>query len=106
MTTSIQSNQFKDMQRVNMVLNSCALQSADEAAPKSFYVAGHIEGGHFVASSSVIGTGELASTGRPGWLELGSGKFYSMETPRAPSSPYVNGYMTNEGFAPSTLTVH
>lgn len=77
-----------------------------EQEPSSFYVKGHLENGRFIVESQVLGAGQLASSGRPGWMELPSGEFFSQEVMRGVISPYVNGFMTNNGFVPSSREVH
>jgi hypothetical protein len=105
MSASSQAHQFKDKQSVYFVLKNGTMCSSDEPTPKTFYVVGHIEDGRFMADSDVKGDGELGQSGRPGWLEIPTGQFYSQETPRAVMSPYVNGYMTDAGFVPSSTRV-
>jgi len=79
----------------------------DAAAPNSgFHVAGALEGEIFLATGDVLGDGELATFGSPGWLELATGVFQSDRVARAPFPPFVRGYRDDEGrFTPSTRTV-
>ena len=105
MGSSNQLNQFKNGDVVFFILKNGSICSGKEPAPKTFYVKGHVDGGHFVAEGDVQGDGSFASAGRPGWIEIPSGQFYSMETARGVVSPYVNGYMTDGGFVPSSKMV-
>src|SRR5688572_8196119 len=86
--------------------NQVVCPANPNAVPKTFYVKGHVSQERFVPASQVMGEGNLDSkAGAPGWLELGTGHFYSMQTARAPKSPFVRGHMTKSGFTPSSRLV-
>ena len=93
-------------QSVFFVLSTGKIQPASEPSPASFHIKGHFSGGRFIVESQVLGSGILASSGRPGWMEIPSGQFYSQEVMRGQTPPYINGYMTEEGFIPSSRQVH
>lgn len=79
----------------------------DAAAPSSgFHVTGDVEGQVFLPKGDVLGDGELATFGSPGWMELAGGVFQSDRVAREPFPPYVRGFRDDDGrFAPSTRTV-
>lgn len=74
--------------------------------PHNFYIKGVIEGGEFHPKSEVLGVGDLAREGRYGWLELNSGEFFPMESDKKAITPFVKGFMTNQGFKPSSREVY
>lgn len=73
--------------------------------PQEFYVIGNIVDNTFVPTSKVLGQGELATTGRKGWLELNSKKFFPEETANRAITPFIQGYMTETGFIPSSREI-
>ena len=88
---------------VYYILKNSTIAEKNDSVPNSFYLIGHMENGQFILDENrVLGEGKLAKAGRPGWLEINSNQFYSQETPRSVTSPYIKGYMTEEGFIPST----
>ncbi len=108
MPSQNQVSQFQEQQTVFFILKNgsmCATKNGLD--PKTFYVKGRMENGQFIVDtqSGVQGDGDLNISGRPGWLEIGGGQFFSQETGKAPTSPYVNGYMTDEGFMPSSKAI-
>lgn len=72
---------------------------------EGFYVRGHKHDGDFTPHGEVMGSGELGTAGQPGWMELSSGQFHPMHAAQSPKSPYVNGFMTSNGFVPSTREI-
>lgn len=95
-----------DGQPATLVLRSGRLQAPGLEVPGGFYVPGRMEHGGFVPDGTVEGGGELAAEGgQSGWLELSNGAFVPAQTSRPPFPPYVNGFLTAEGFVPSTRTV-
>ena len=101
--------QFNNGDTVFFVLKNGSYCPTTNLTPSSFYVAGHVSDKHFVPDGrQIIGDGHLAEAGHgmPGWYELGSGNFYPMQTARSPTSPYINGFMTSEGFMPSSREIH
>lgn len=89
------------------VLKDSTILSETDSVPDSFYLVGHMENGRFILDQNrVLGEGKFAKEGRPGWLEISNNQFYSQETPRSVTSPYIKGYMTTVGFVPSTEFVH
>jgi hypothetical protein len=73
---------------------------------QNFYVLGHREGERFLPKGQVMGEGNLATEGTPGWFELSSGTFFRQQTAQAPVSPYVVGFMTSKGFVPSRREIY
>jgi len=105
----VSASAFKNGDEVFFVLKNGNMCSAKEAQPSGFFVKGQIREQQFVpVGNEIIGDGNLAEAGHgmPGWYELNNGKFYAMQTARAPTSPYVNGFMTSEGFLPSSRQIH
>lgn len=80
-------------------------QSVLSSAPDGFYVKGIMENGRFNATSNVLGLGQLATSGRYGWVELNSGEFFPMESDQKANTPFVKGYITKDGFIPSEREV-
>lgn len=104
MTSKTQN--FSDGTELFFVLKDQSVISAQKAeVPKSFYVKGILENGRFKVTSNVLGLGELATSGRYVWLELGSGEFFPMESDQKANTPFVKGYVTKEGFVPSEREV-
>jgi hypothetical protein len=103
-----QISQFQDKQTVFFILKNGAMcTTKDNFDPETLYVKGSMENGQFIVDvkNGVQGDGPLSQSGRQGWLEICSGEFFPDETGKAPVSPYVNGYMTNEGFIPSSKII-
>lgn len=73
--------------------------------PQDFYITGTIIDGNFVVNGKIQGTGSLGAAGRKGWLELNTNEFFPEESGRRAISPFVQGYMTDNGFVPSTREV-
>lgn len=98
---------WPDNTDVFFVLNSQEIILAQKQVPNSFYVAGIIRNNEFVSKSQVLGIGELAQSGsgRYGWLELTSKEFNPMESSKKAVTPFVKGYVTKEGFVPSSRTI-
>ena len=91
---------------VFFVISSGEIQPISDTPPSSFHIRGHFSDGRFIVDSQILGANTLASSGRPGWMEIPSGQFYSQETMRGVTPPYINGYMTEKGFVPSSREVH
>jgi hypothetical protein len=96
---------FSENQAVNLVLANAELRAADEGAPSSFYVAGHILNGAFAPDSGVLGDGAFEAQGTKGWLELANGRFHSDLEGVGRTSPFVFGVKTSQGFVPSSRKV-
>ena len=91
--------------KIYLISNS-QLQEVDQESLGRFYVKGRFENGQFFISGLIVGDAELATQGIPGWFELSAQKFYSQQTAQAPVSPYVVGYMTDQGFVPSRREIY
>jgi hypothetical protein len=78
---------------------------AEKTPPTGFYVKGTFQNKKFKPTSQILGIGELATSGRYGWLELNSKEFFPMESDRKAESPFVKGYMMPQGFVPSVREV-
>lgn len=96
---------LSDNTEVFFILNTQEIVPAQKQVPSSFYVTGIIKNSEFINKSQVLGTGELATDGRYGWLELKSKKFNPMESAKKAITPFVKGYLTKEGFIPSSREV-
>lgn len=99
------SNDLKDGASVYLDLSTLHVVPMVDQVPSGFYVVGVLSQGLFVPKSDVLGEGDFASQGQAGWLELASGKFYSLQTGRAPQSPYINGFLAGAGFVPSSTQI-
>ena len=86
---------------VLFILRSQSVKKRDSEIPLDFYVLGKIADGQFISTSDVLGQGDLANSGRKGWLELNSKEFFPEESGRRAQTPFVSGYMTDKGFLPS-----
>ncbi len=102
---NIAANSISDGTEVFFMLHDQKVLAAQKEAPKGFYVKGIMEGGRYVPSSGVLGIGELAKAGRYGWLELNSREFFPMESDQRANTPFVKGYITDQGFVPSEREV-
>lgn len=100
-----QENVLQDGTEVFFILRNQQVTQVQKLPPDSFYVKGIIENGDFIPKSTVLGTGELATTGRYGWLELTTGEFVPMESGKKAVTPFTKGYMTDAGFIPSVRDV-
>jgi hypothetical protein len=78
---------------------------AEKSPPEGFYIKGLLNNKKFKPTSQVLGIGELATSGRYGWLELNSQEFHPMESEKKAMTPFVKGYMTPQGFLPSLREV-
>ena len=76
-----------------------------KSKPEGFYIKGTIHAGKFHPTSEVLGIGELATKGRYGWLELNSRIFFPMESDQKANTPFIKGYLTDDGFVPSLREV-
>ncbi len=75
--------------------------------PGGEYVRGSVIEGEFVPDGDVEGRPAATSDGgRPGYLELGPGTFMGQQEARKPRPPYLEGRLTDEGFIPSSRSVH
>jgi hypothetical protein len=90
---------------VFFILRNQQITEVHKETPEDFYIKGLIEDGGFIPKSNVLGIGELARSGRYGWLELISKEFYPMESDKKANTPFVKGYMTDQGFVPSMREV-
>jgi hypothetical protein len=91
---------------VFFLLHNQKIIEAQKYPPEGFYIRGIIDERKFVPKSTVLGAGELAKSGRFGWLELNSRKFHVMESDKKALTPFVKGYMTDHGFMPSIRDVY
>lgn len=96
---------WQENTEVFFILRNQQMEEVQKNVPSSFYVKGIITNGEFIPKSGVLGIGELATSGRYGWLELKSKEFYPMESDRKVITPFVKGYMTDNGFVPSVREV-
>lgn len=96
---------LQDGSEVFFILLNQQFVAAQKQTPESFYIKGVIEHGEFTPKSEILGIGELAKSGRHGWLELSSREFFPMESGRKATTPFVKGYMQDAGFVPSIRTV-
>lgn len=98
---------WPDNTEVYFILNNQEVVLAQKSVPTSFYVAGVIKNGEFVNKSQVLGHGDLATSGRYGWLELTSKEFNPMESSKKAITPFVKGYLTKNGeFIPSSRDIY
>lgn len=97
---------LEDGSEAFFILLDQSIVEAHKQTPEHLYIKGVIEGGRFSPKSEILGVGDLAKEGRYGWLELSSKQFYPMESDKRAITPFVKGYMTQEGFAPSTREVY
>lgn len=97
--------EWQNGSEVFFILNNQQLIEAQKYPPDGFYIKGIIEEQKFIPKSTVLGAGELAKTGRYGWLELHSCTFHPMESDKKALTPFVKGYMTDNGFLPSVRDV-
>jgi hypothetical protein len=96
---------LKDGDGAYVLLADGSLHRLGPEPPGAFHVVGKMEGESFVPEREVRGGSALATSGQPGWMELLTGSFQPQQTSRPPFKPYVRGYMTPEGFVPSTRQV-
>lgn len=99
------NHEITDGSEVLFILNEQKIVPSPKTLPQSFYIKGVWENNSFKATSKVLGTGSLASQGRYGWLELQSKKFFPMESDQRAQTPFVKGYITDQGFVPSERDV-
>ena len=97
--------QWQDGNEVFYLLHNQKLIQAQKHPPEGFYIKGIIEESRFVPQTEVLGMGELAKSGRYGWLELNTREFFAMESEKKAITPFVKGYMTERGFLPSLRMV-
>lgn len=102
---TMQEKEWRDGMEVFFVLHNQELMQVQRQTPEGFYVKGIIVGGQFMPKTTVLGVGDLAQSGRYGWLELNTKEFFPMESPKKALTPFVKGYMTNNGFVPSSREV-
>jgi hypothetical protein len=93
--------EWQEGSEVFFILRNQNIVPVKKAPPDCFYVKGIIEDGKFIPKGNVLGVGELAKSGRYGWLELSSKEFFPMESDKKALTPFVKGYMTDDGFMPS-----
>jgi hypothetical protein len=98
---------MKKKQNGYMYLADGSIHSEAEGSPKDLFVSGYIQEDKFFPEGDIEGKGPLGTSGYPGWMELfgTQGTFHGMETARPPFPPYVEGYMTPDGFQPSSRRV-
>ena len=106
MTETSKKADFNEGEEVFFVLKNASMCKVNAKEPTSFFLKGRVHNGNFLPQSEILGSEPLAHDGTKGWLELESGKFYTTQTPRSPKSPYVNGFMTDEGFVPDSKQIH
>lgn len=80
-------------------------ESVDPKAPKGLHLKLDVKNGQLHTNPSLEGHGDLANAGTPGWFEIGAGKFFPMQTAKSPTSPYLEGYLTDKGFVPNSKRV-
>lgn len=101
-----QETTLPDSTEVFFILKNQEIIPAQKLVPDSFYVTGIIRNGQFIHKSQVLGIGELATSGRYGWLELNSKEFNPMESPKKAITPFVKGYLTKGGFVPANREIY
>ena len=93
------------MTEVYFLLKDASRTSSLPSMQSGFYVVGLVENNRFLPVSGVLGNDDFKDDGRKGWLELGRGKFYLEQSGQAKLSPYIDGYLTKEGFFPSSREI-
>lgn len=88
-----------------LVLSNFEIVAADQK-PAGFYVEGFLEGEIFVPKGQILGSGSFGQSGQPGWVELSNQQFFPEQTGRAPISPYIEGFMTDDNFLPSSRLIN
>lgn len=78
---------------------------AEKNPPDGFYVKGLVSNRKFKPMSQILGIGEMANSGRYGWLEINTQEFHPMESDKKAQTPFVKGYMGPKGFSPSIRDV-
>ncbi len=96
-----------DKQKGYMLIADGNIHSDSEEPPTpiGLFVRGYFQDDRFFPEGNIEGRGSLGDSGQPGWMELFTGTFYGIQTPRPPFPPYIEGYMTPEGFQPSSRRV-
>lgn len=95
-----------EKQKGYMLIADGSIHSELEGPPKGgLFVRGFFQDDRFFPEGNIEGEGSLGTSGHPGWMELFTGTFYRMQTSRPPFPPYVEGYMTPDGFKPSSKRV-
>ncbi len=96
---------MKEKKKGYMLLADGSIHSDLEGPPKGLFARGYFQDDKFFPEGNIEGEGPLGASGSPGWMEFFTGTFYGMQTSRPPFPPYVEGYMTPDGFQPSSRRV-
>lgn len=90
-------------QEVIFIISNKTIKIKDKELPEEFYVTGKIENGLFIPiNKNILGKGELAKSGRKGWIELNNQEFYLEESGKSAQSPFISVFMNDKGtFVPS-----
>lgn len=88
------------------LIPSGILSDVPPSDTKLFYISGRLEDGHFKPLGRLEGQGIFATSGMPGWYELGAKTFFEANSPKKPTSPYIEGFMTKSGFVPSSSRIY
>ena len=94
-----------EKQKGYMLIADGSFHSDSEEPLIGLFVRGYFQDDRFFPEGNIEGKGSLGASGHHGWMELFTGTFYGMQTSRPPFPPYVEGYMTSEGFQPSSRRV-
>lgn len=73
--------------------------------PQQLFLRVNVKGGRVVTDPRIEGEADLPAQGTPGWYELGARKFFPTQTAKSPASPFLEGFLTENGFVPSTRQV-
>lgn len=80
-------------------------ESKHPTNPQQLFLRVDVRDGQLQADPRIEGETELTATGTPGWYELGAQKFFPMQTAKSPVSPYLEGFLSENGFVPSSRRV-
>lgn len=105
MATENSLEHLSDGSEAIFLISSQSIIADSKSKPEGFYIKGTIHDGKFHPNSEILGIGELATQGRYGWLELNSRIFFPMESDQKANTPFIKGYLTDNGFIPSIREV-
>ena len=94
-----------EKQKGYMIIADGSIHSDAEGSPTGLFVRGYFQDNRFFPEGNIEGEGQLGASGQPGWMELSTGTFYGIQVSRPPFPPYIEGYMTPDGFQPSSRRV-
>lgn len=82
--------------------------SLDQVKTLGVYVAGEKIGDLFIPIGDLQGEISIEKgnqQGTPGWVEIGTQQFVPMYTARSPVKPYIEGFMLDNRFIPSSKNI-